>query len=279
MMEFQHPITEAIAQRKSCRSFEQNDIDAETLKKLSAFLSVASAQTNGRARFILVKAEGKSGAKLGTYGMITGANNFIAGIAKENDVDEVDLGYQFERILLYATELGLGTCWLGGTFSRSDFAAVSHLTQNEYIPIVSPVGNGKEKPRFLEGAMRRAIGADNRKPWAELFFHADGKTPLAEDEAGEYRIPLEMVRLGPSASNKQPWRVTADKKGYHFHLSRTKGYGLEGYDMQKNDMGIAKCHFELTAGELGLKGQWEEQKHAKAPKDWEYVTSWAPEKN
>ncbi|MGH4140908.1 hypothetical protein [Clostridium sp.] len=60
------------------------------------------------------------------------------------------------------------------------------------------------------------------------FFETDGLVPLNEDSAGEYVVPLEMVRLGPSASNKQPWRIIKDKNAYHFFLCRTKGYGVSG---------------------------------------------------
>ena len=84
-----------------------------------------------------------------------------------------------------------------------------------------------------------------------------------------------MVRLGPSASNKQPWRIIKDKNAYHFFLCRTRGYGVTGYDMQKNDIGIAKCHFELSANELGLKGTWQEIKNISTPNDWEYICSWS----
>lgn len=43
----------------------------------------------------------------------------------------------------------------------------------------------------------------------------------------------------------------------------------------KNDIGIAKCHFELTAKELGLKGKWENQNNISLPNEWEYMTTWS----
>ena len=177
--------------------------------------------------------------------------------------------------MLFATDLGLQTCWLGGTFNKGNFEQNMNLLSNEFIPIVSPVGTKKEKPRVFESAMRAVIGANKRKPWSELFFETDSLVPLNEENEGEYAVPLEMVRLGPSASNKQPWRIIKDKNVYHFFLCRTKGYGLTGFDMQKNDIGIAKCHFELSANELGLKGTWEIIKNINTPNDWEYICSWS----
>jgi hypothetical protein len=39
-------------------------------------------------------------------------------------------------------------------------------------------------------------------------------------------------------------------------------------------MGIALCHFELAAGELGARGIWSEAKPAFDAGTWEYVVSW-----
>ena len=171
--------------------------------------------------------------------------------------------------------MGLQTCWLGGTFNKGNFEQNTSLVDNEFIPIVSPVGIKKEKPRVFESVMRTVIGANKRKPWSELFFETDSLVPLSEESSGQYAVPLEMVRLGPSASNKQPWRIIKDENAYHFFLCRTKGYGAVGYDMQKNDIGIAKCHFELSANELGLKGTWVKIKNIITPNDWEYCCSWS----
>ena len=76
--------------------------------------------------------------------------------------------------------------------------------------------------------------------------------------------------MAPSATNRQPWRIVragrADDAGYdwHFHLQRTKGYGkgsplfaaLRIADLQRIDLGIAMCHFDLVAREAGLDGRW-----------------------
>jgi hypothetical protein len=63
-----------------------------------------------------------------------------------------------------------------------------------------------------------------------------------------------MVRLAPSAVNKQPWRVVLSENKAHFYEKRSKGYvGEDGWDIQKIDMGIALCHFEIGAAECGIR--------------------------
>ena len=47
--------------------------------------------------------------------------------------------------------------------------------------------------------------------------------------------------------------------------------------MQKNDIGIAKCHFELAANQLGLKGSWIEDEKIDLKNHWEYICTWCGE--
>ena len=88
--------------------------------------------------------------------------------------------------------------------------------------------------------------------------------------------PLEMVRLSPSAVNKQPWRVVVSDNTVHFYLKRSKNFsGGSALDMQKVDMGIALCHFALTAKEnnLNLILVQEDPKLTSSP-ELEYIASY-----
>jgi len=44
-----------------------------------------------------------------------------------------DYGYLMEAIILKATELNLGTCWLGGSFTQSNFARKINAADNEIV--------------------------------------------------------------------------------------------------------------------------------------------------
>jgi nitroreductase len=61
--------------------------------------------------------------------MVKGASSFLAvAVAKDNNSNNIEwLGYLFEKTILFATCLGLGTCWLGGTLNREEFARVINL--------------------------------------------------------------------------------------------------------------------------------------------------------
>jgi nitroreductase len=218
------------------------------------------------ARFELVansEQDPKRLRSLGTYGFIQGASAYLVGAMDRDQFNPEDFGYLLEQIILYATDFGLGTCWLGGTFTKSSFAKKINTQPNEVVPAVSAVGYIAEKPRRIETWLKSRGGTKRRMPWSQLFFLSDFNQPLPDANIDGYVTALEMVRLAPSASNRQPWRVIRSGNLWHFYLQRTPNYRnnlLSRWttvaDLQRMDMGIAMSHFELTALELGLKGQW-----------------------
>lgn len=268
---------ELIQKRTSVRTYEKRPIELEKLEQLRGFFKDAGENPFGAAvRFNIV--QGGSG-KLGTYGFIKGAKTFVAGCVKKGSCDMEGFGYAFEKIVLFSTALGLGTCWLGGTFKRASFAALVK-PNNEYMPIISPVGYAADKKTLTEKVVAAGAGARKRKRFGEVFFDGNMKTPLFIDE-GALQTCLEMVRIGPSASNKQPWRVIRIGDTLHFYAAIDKLYAgntLYGFCMQRIDMGIAACHFELAAKELGFGGGivFDEPKLPYDAKQdsWAYSFSW-----
>ena len=86
-----------------------------------------------------------------------------------------------------------------------------------------------------------------------------------------------MLRLGPSASNKQPWRVVQKDGSFHFYEYKEPGYSnVFPYDIQRLDMGIAAAHFELAAKEKGLRGSLHiaADQDTSLPKNMLYSFSW-----
>lgn len=90
-----------------------------------------------------------------------------------------------------------------------------------------------------------------------------------------------MVRLGPSASNKQPWRLVIQDGSCHFYEYKTPGYTDRfPYDIQRIDMGIAAAHFDFAVKEKGLRGTFNTSSQPKIdlPEHVEYVFSWIASK-
>jgi len=278
-MQFTQPVTDVIRRRYSCRQYLPAPIEEEKRRRLADFCAATGPGPFGapvRFAFVAATEQERSALRgLGTYGFIKNPTGFILGAMGPGEKNLEDYGYQMERIILCATDLGLGTCWLGGSFTKSRFARKIGARREETVPAVTSVGHIAD-PGGLP------VHRTSRLPWEALFFRERFGSLLSREEAGAYAIPLEMVQSGPSASNKQPWRVVQDGAAWHFCMQRTPGYPgaiatrlLRIADMQRLDMGIAMCHFELTARELGLVGGWEECDPALAlPELTEYTVSW-----
>jgi len=278
-MDIPSPI-ETIKKRISCRSFDGRPLDNNMKERLWTFFRENTRGPFGNAlRFELIdltEAERAELKSLGTYGVIKGASLYIAGGVRKGPRALEDFGYGMERNILFAAALGLGTCWLGGTLNRAGFARKIGLAAEELMPAISPVGYPAEKRSLTDRAFRFMAKSDRRKPWHELFFDGRPHTPLSRELAGPLGEVLEAVRIGPSASNRQPWRIVREGAAVHFFLARTPGYDkmLGKIRLQEVDMGIALCHFELAAGELGARGSWREAKPSFDAGAWEYVVSW-----
>ncbi len=286
-VQYSQPVINIIKIRSSWRAYKAQPIEPEKLAKLrESMKSLSTGPFGGRARFELIECPNidpttaKRLGTYGTYGVIKGAQYFLIGVMTQSPMDREDFGYLFEELILLATDLGLGTVWLAGTFNRSDFSNYMHITSNEYVPAVSPVGYVTDKRRLLDNVIRRYTKATTRKPWELLFFNGNFHTPLDPGVAEPFNIPLEMVRFGPSAKNWQPWRVVKDQGANNFHFyiqhvnNRQDGGSLPGFT--RVDIGIAMCHFDLSTVELKLPGKWvvKDPQIVPLPPKTRYVASW-----
>ena len=206
--------------------------------------------------------------RLGTYGLIRNARLFVAGaIAPSAAHDHLyDYGYCLQRIVLELTRRGLGTCWLQA-FERKRLQGQLGVRPGEAVPAVVVCGYPAPTESRRARVFRSLAGSERRKPWSALFFETASGNPLADPfAAGPFREPLEAVRLAPSATNRQPWRVFVDLAAGAFDFY-VKGQAAV-------DLGIAMAHFALVMGESGFAGEWAAQRPALERPGLGYVLSW-----
>ncbi len=254
-----YSMIEAIQKRHSVRTFLPKALEAPVKDALQDLLTQSSTTA---FRFAYLDKSFGQGVKLGTYGMIKGANQYLVGIVhKEDHANKrvaMDFAEAFERIILTATSMGLGTCWMAGTYSLADVEKAVDLGADETVAIISPIGHGAPKKRLLERMSSSFARSDQRKTWEELFYFESFERPLTHDQAGDYAQALEMLRLAPSAVNMQPWRVVKVGERFDFYIVEKYAAIKKGQRIYLgyNDMGIGRCHFKETCKEMGLKGVW-----------------------
>ena len=239
---------ELIRKRRSVRSFDGEALSPETRQEILRFAEKLENPWDIPIQWKLLDAKqhGLSSP------VIVGTELYMAGKLRRGPHAEEAFGYSFEKVLLFAQSLGLGATWIAGTMNRSAFEQAMRLSEGEVMPCVSPLGRPAEKMSLRESLMRKGVKADSRMDFEQLFFDGGFDKPLSPQAAGALAEALEAVRLGPSAVNRQPWRVLLREGFAHFYEKRSKGMNSGTGDVQRVDLGIALCHFELAAREGGL---------------------------
>ncbi|MBQ1338430.1 MAG: hypothetical protein IIY32_08940 [Thermoguttaceae bacterium] len=233
-------ITELIKTRKSVRTFDGRPLSEEDEAKLRAFCEKTENPFGIPVSVVWLDAKERGLSSP----VIVGETAYLACKTPKRKRCELAVGYAFERIVLYAWSLGVGTTWIGGTMKRELFEKAAETGDGEFMPVVSPLGYPAKERSEIDVRLRERVRGDEREPASNLFFELDFLCPMSEpDEA------LEAVRWAPSAVNLQPWRVIKDGPRYHFY----EKHSLEteqtvGWDVQKIDMGIALYHFMAVSG-------------------------------
>lgn len=246
-MLYRRPVDELIRERYSCRAYFRRRLEPGRRRQLEgACRMLRQGLVGERARFQLVELGNEALRRMnpGDFSLIVNPLTFIAGAIQQSPLACESYGYLLEHLVLKATDLGLGTCWLG-YFDASFFGEVS-LAPGELLPAVSVVGDAAEG--------REVSGRDR---WEYMFFMGNFEEPISREEAGQYAESLEMVRLAPSSGNTQPWRIVKERgrRVFHFYKERIDRH-YEEKRLHNIDLGIAMCHFELAARKNRLAGRW-----------------------
>lgn len=267
---------DAILKRISTRTFQPQKLKEEDISFIKTTLSKYK-NVNGpfghsfEFTFHINDKTEEEGIKVGTYGLLKNVPAFFGGVCENNKESLIDFGYVFEFLIIEFTKHQLDTCWLGGTFKRSQFP--QDVKEGEIIPAISPVGYRKDKRSIVDRMLRSAAQSNNRLPFDTLFVDTD-LSPLDKNTLGDITDCLRMVQKGPSASNKQPWRMIIDheNKQYHMYIEHTKNYArVLNYKIQHLDIGIALAHFEM--GLIHFNKEYERVIIDNPPvtTNWEYI--------
>lgn len=268
----ENSVKNIICNRKSVRTYNKIPLQTEDRKKLEEYMKSLQNPFGIPVEFRILDAK-KEGV---SSPVVLGADTYVGAKVPRIPNSEIAFGYDFEQLVLYAHSLGIGTVWLAATIDRPAFEKAMEVKDNEVMPAVTPIGYPASKRSVRESLMRKALKADERFPFETLFFKNSFSEPMAQDDAEPFKEALEMVRLAPSAGNKQPWRVIICGNTAHFYEKKTKSLSQNALgDIQKVDIGIALLHFALMIEEAGISGSFlADDPKLKQEADMEYIISY-----
>jgi nitroreductase len=240
---------EALLTRRSRRLYKPKPPAGQVLERLIAACSEFRPFDTARAVLIRHTEDVFKGI-IGAYGKIRGAPFFLAFIGDAgNRYVQDKVGYTGEGIMLEATALGLGACWVGKSFDRRIASSLVTMKKHERVLAVAAVGYAAEETSFEETLLTGFGKLHKRKPVAELV------SGMPEAEWPEWiRKALMAARLAPSAVNRQPWRFLVEQDGLTVSVDNLHdSLGIS----KRLDCGIAMLHIEIAALNCTVTGRWE----------------------
>ena len=213
-------ILEAINARHSVRTFSDCPIPSDIREALDAFAETCNQEANLHISIRYDDAEGFD-SRLAHYGHFQNVNNYIILAGKKNDDFEFRCGYYGEKIVLYAQQLGLNTCWAALTFNKKNVKKL--LQEGETLCMVIALGYGETQGRSRKSKTVQDVVAEN-KDYPEWFVHG-----------------VEAALKAPTAVNQQKFQFSLRGE-----TPMLKVHGIGSYT--KVDLGIVAYHFEAASG-------------------------------
>ncbi len=226
--------------RHSVRTFRDEELGLEAVKKLRAEITMINTHQHG-IKFQLITDDPdplKGFSK--SYGIFENPRNYMAAVVDTATPDILErAGYFAEQFVIKATQLGLGTCFVGGTYNEKTVKA--QLRAGEKILFLVLLGYEKVKGRMLGKLMADLV--HRKKMGVSEFFEPSSEYEQAVRDCLILETGLEAVACAPSALNKRPTRVFfKDVDGEKTPCARVDASNPK----KLIDLGIAKYNFNFA---------------------------------
>lgn len=219
---------EALKERHSVRKYIDRPLDDATVALLRDKIAELNKEGDLHMQLVVNEPKAFSGGII-SYGKFRGVSNYIMVIGKVSDCLEKDAGYYGEKLVIYAQQIGLRTCWVGLTYKK--IPGVFKVDADEKVVCCIAIGYGDGN----------GVNRKSKRPEQVSNISADTPDWFAKGVGG--------ALLAPTAVNQQKFKFTyipASSSGSKPKVRAEKGFSLVGYT--RIDLGIVMCNFEIAAG-------------------------------
>lgn len=234
----------AIEERRSRRTYTNTPIAAEKVAYLQA--KILTCNSEGSLSISWLEDGSKAFSAVKSYGMFKNVGSVMVMKGPKTTPDLFErIGYYGELLVLEATALGLGTCWVAGTYDKN--SDLFSLGPDEILVAVIAVGNVPPEETMKEKLIARSVRRKTSPP--EAFYTSEGETPQWFVEG------IKAVQKAPSAVNSQRVR-------FHYAKDGVTASAPGSWATDPIDMGIAKLHFAIASGgrfAFGTQGKFEKE--------------------
>ncbi len=215
-------LNEAILARHSVRRYLDKPIEEILVKQIQHVIEEENARFHLQFQFVRNEPMAFSGF-IARSSHFENVKNYVCLVGSKSDDLEERVGYSGEKIVLLAQQLGLNTCWVGASYKKSKAGCVINKADNEKLVAVIAVGYGANQ------------GVAHKTKRVQDVSQCDGAMP------DWFVKGVEAALLAPNALNHPK---------YKFILRGDQVLAKPGFGFYtKLDLGIAKYHFEIGAGQ------------------------------
>ncbi|MBR0276094.1 MAG: nitroreductase [Prevotella sp.] len=232
-------LQEAMEARHSVRVYKNEPLAEDACRRLEEEIAVVNQRGSLHVQLIMNEPKAFQGT-LAKYGKFRNVTSYLVMAGRKADDLDERIGYYVEHLVLLAQTLGLNTCWVGLSYKKIPDTYV--LEEGEVIKAYIAIGYGETQ------------GTSHKIKTPEQVSNVTHISPAW------FRKGVEAALLAPTAVNQQKFtfeyvgmnkgevsNVDNIVEGTRHQVRAKKGFSLIGYTQM--DLGIAKCHFEIGAGQ------------------------------
>ena len=207
---------EAVRSRHSVRNYQDKRIEKEQIISINKRIEELNKEGNIHLQF--VEDSSSTFSKLFNKAVGLGsAPSVIACVGPDDDTLDERIGYYGQKLVIYAQQLGLNTCWVG-TFNRKKIPV--EISDGERLVIAIAIGYGQ-----TQGKQRKTKTAD------EVVIDL-------KDVPDWFHAGVEAALLAPTAINQQKFEIL-------YNENEEVEFKDLGGVLSKIDIGIVRCNFEI----------------------------------
>jgi len=168
---------DVVAARKSVRSYSDKRVEEEKLAEILEAARLAPSWANKQCcKYIVVKDKATIEALFGDFrAWLKQAPVLVVACADPKDSGShdgmdyylVDVGISMQQLVLAATNLGFGTCWIG-SFNEAKIKKVLEVPDPVKVVAMTPIGYSADREGTGSKAAKSFITSAKRKPLEDM---------------------------------------------------------------------------------------------------------------
>ncbi|EAX93690.1 hypothetical protein TVAG_473580 [Trichomonas vaginalis G3] len=202
-------LIEAFKTRQSIRTYT-GSVTSDVHEKIAQIVQEANKVKGPFGTFASIDI---TGAGVGRIGFISNEAGWIVlkiPLEKNGAPDYVnfciDAAFKANIAVMKLTQIGIGTCWVGGTYSQKE---CERRFPGFKIPCVVSFGFDHER-RSMMDKLINLVKSSGRYDFSVIYFNEITQAPLQNADNNKLNEILECVRWSPSAVNRQSWRMNVN---------------------------------------------------------------------